>query len=178
MLTSDLARAGWTIVSGMARGIDGTAHEAALKANGKTIAILAGGTDVIYPPEHTALHARIAETGVVISEAPPGAEPTASAFPRRNRLISGLARGVLVVEASLRSGSLITARLGAEQGRDVFAVPGSPLDPRAQGPNSLIRDGAALVERAEDILAVLSGPTHEGNFTTSENKIQNDPTSY
>src|SRR6185295_18254090 len=99
----------------------------------------------IYPPEHAALHARIAESGAVISDAPPGAEPTAAAFPRRNRIISGLSRGVVVVEATLKSGSLITARLAGEQGRDVFAVPGSPLDPRAKGTNRLLRQGAILL---------------------------------
>ncbi len=156
MISGGLAAAGITVISGMARGIDGAAHDAALNAGGKTIAILAGGTDVIYPPEHAALHARIAEAGAVVSEAAPGAEPTAAAFPRRNRIISGLSRGVVVVEASLKSGSLITARLAGEQGRDVYAVPGSPLDPRAQGPNGLIRDGAALVENHSDIIALLA----------------------
>jgi DNA processing protein len=161
MLAGDLSRTGWAIVSGMARGIDGAAHVAALEAGGPTAAVLAGGADVIYPPEHRALYERIAAAGVVLSEVPPGTEPTAAAFPRRNRLISGLSRGVLVVEASLRSGSLITARLAGEQGREVFAVPGSPLDPRAQGPNSLIRDGAVLVERADDILVAMEGSRGE-----------------
>jgi DNA processing protein len=114
--------------------------------------VLAGGTDVIYPPEHANLHARIAEAGAVIGEMPPGTEPQAPLFPRRNRIISGASIGVVVVEATLKSGSLITARLAADQGRDVFAVPGSPLDPRAHGPNSLIRDGAVLVQSVDDIL--------------------------
>ena len=143
------------IVSGLARGIDGAAHEAALKTG--TIAVVAGGVDVVYPPEHAELTAAIAERGAVISEQPPGAEPTARDFPKRNRLISGLSRGVVVVEAAARSGTLITARFALEQGREVFAVPGSPLDPRCQGANRLIRDGATLVENAADILDVLAG---------------------
>lgn len=153
MLAADLAAAGLTVVSGLARGVDGAAHEGALSApEGRTVAVLAGGTDVIYPPEHAQLHARIAETGAVVSEMPPGTEPQAPFFPRRNRIISGASIGVVVVEATLKSGSLITARLAADQGRDVFAVPGSPLDPRAHGPNTLIRDGATLVQSVDDIL--------------------------
>jgi DNA processing protein len=153
ILAADLAAAGLVVLSGMARGVDGAAHEGALSApEGRTVAVLAGGTDVIYPPEHAKLHARIAETGAVIGEMPPGTEPQAALFPRRNRIISGASLGVVVVEATLKSGSLITARLAADQGRDVFAVPGSPLDPRAQGPNSLIRDGALLVQSSDDIL--------------------------
>lgn len=175
MLAGDVARAGWSIISGMARGIDGAAHEAVLAAGGVTVAVLAGGADVIYPPEHAKLHARIAETGAVISEVAPGTEPTAAGFPRRNRIISGASRGVLVVEATLKSGSLITARLAGEQGRDVFAVPGSPLDPRAQGPNSLIRDGATLVERAEDILSVLAGPAQEISIPIQNMRIDSQP---
>ena len=151
MLAADLAKAGLTIISGMARGIDGAAHEGAL-LHGQTVAVLAGGTDVIYPPEHKDLHARIAANGVVVSEMPPGTEPQAALFPRRNRIISGASVGVVVVEATPKSGSLITARYAADQGRDVFAVPGSPLDPRAQGPNGLIRDGAVLVQSTNDIL--------------------------
>ena len=135
----------------MARGIDGAAHEGAL-TTGHTVAVLAAGVDVVYPPEHRDLYLRIAERGAVVSEMPPGTEPQAALFPRRNRIISGASLGVVVVEATLRSGSLITARPAAEQGRDVFAVPGSPLDPRAQGPNGLIRDGATLIQSLEDIL--------------------------
>ncbi len=153
-LAADLGQAGVIVVSGLARGIDGAAHEAAL-ANG-TIAVVAGGIDIIYPPEHDELTARIAKEGALISECPMGYQPTARDFPKRNRLISGLARGVVVVEAAARSGTLITARFALEQGREVFAVPGSPLDPRCQGANRLIRDGAALVECAEDILEVLA----------------------
>jgi len=156
MLAADLAAAGYTVISGLARGVDGAAHEGALGAGGgRTVAVLAGGTDVIYPPEHAKLHAQIAEMGAVVSEMPPGTEPQAPLFPRRNRIISGASIGVVVVEATLKSGSLITARLAADQGRDVFAVPGSPLDPRAQGPNTLIRDGAILVQSAQDILELL-----------------------
>ena len=151
MLAADLTKAGFVVISGMARGIDGAAHEGAL-LNGQTVAVLAGGTDVIYPPEHKDLHARIAAAGVVLSEMPPGTEPQAALFPRRNRIISGASVGVVVVEATPKSGSLITARYAADQGRDVFAVPGSPLDPRAQGPNGLIRDGAVLIQSVNDII--------------------------
>ncbi len=154
LIAEGLGEAGVVVVSGLARGIDGAAHEASLKSG--TIAVVAGGADVIYPPEHDMLTAAIAERGAIISEQPPGAQPTARDFPRRNRLISGLSRGVVVVEAAARSGTLITARFALEQGREVFAVPGSPLDPRCQGANKLIRDGATLVETAEDILAVLA----------------------
>ena len=153
MLGADLAKAGLVVLSGMARGVDGAAHEGALTVpGGRTVAVVAGGTDVIYPPEHDKLHARIAEAGAVVGEMPPGTEPQAPLFPRRNRIISGASVGVVVVEATLKSGSLITARLAADQGREVFAVPGSPLDPRAHGPNSLIRDGALLIQSADDIL--------------------------
>jgi len=156
LLARDLAALGIGVVSGLARGVDGAAHEGALDApGGRTVAVLAGGTDVIYPPEHAKLHARIAEAGAVVSEMPPGTEPQAPLFPRRNRIISGASIGVVVVEATLRSGSLITARLAAEQGREVFAVPGSPLDPRAHGPNSLIRDGATLIQSSNDVLEAI-----------------------
>jgi len=154
-LAEGLGAAGVVVVSGLARGIDGAAHEAALKSG--TIAVVAGGVDVVYPPEHADLTTAIAERGLVMSEQPPGAEPTARDFPRRNRLISGLSRGVVVVEAAARSGTLITARFALEQGREVFAVPGSPLDPRCQGANRLIRDGATLVESAADVLDALAG---------------------
>jgi DNA processing protein len=143
-LAADLAAAGLVVVSGMARGIDAAAHAGAAEA---TVAVLAGGVDVIYPRENADLYARIREQGLLVSEMSFGLQPQARHFPRRNRIISGLSRGVLVVEAALRSGSLITARLAAEQGRDVFAVPGSPLDPRCRGPNDLIRKGAILTSR-------------------------------
>lgn len=152
-LAADLAAAGLTVVSGLARGIDRAAHEGALP--GPTVAVVAGGVDVVYPPENRALHQRIAEEGCVLSEMPPGTQPTAGHFPRRNRLIAGLALGALVVEASLRSGSLITARHALDFGRELFAVPGSPQDPRCRGPNSLLRQGAVLVESAADVLEVL-----------------------
>jgi DNA processing protein len=152
-LSHDLGAAELIVVSGMARGIDTAAHTGALATG--TIAVLAGGPDVIYPRENTELYDSIREHGLIVSELQPGVEPLARHFPRRNRIISGLALGVIVVEAAARSGSLITARLAAEQGREVFAVPGSPLDPRAKGPNKLIRDGAILLESVEDVLEVL-----------------------
>ncbi|WP_374275380.1 DNA-processing protein DprA [Brevundimonas sp.] len=148
-LAQQLGQAGHVVVSGLARGIDGAAHQGALATG--TVAVLAGGVDDIYPPEHADLYARILEQGAVVSESPVGARATAKDFPRRNRIISGLSRGVIVVEAEMRSGSLITARLAAEQGRDVFAVPGSPLDPRARGCNDLIRNGAILCEGVDDV---------------------------
>lgn len=154
-LAHDLGQAGFTIVSGLARGIDGAAHEGSLETG--TIAVLGGGPDDIYPPEHDGLYRRIAARGCIVSESPPGYRAQARDFPRRNRLISGLAEGVVVVEAELRSGSLITARLAGEQGREVFAVPGSPLDARAKGTNDLIRQGAALCEGAEDVIRTLDG---------------------
>jgi DNA processing protein len=145
----ELGEGGWAIVSGLARGIDTAAHRGSLATG--TIAVMAGGIDVAYPPENAALHAEIAERGLLVSEIAFGQQPTAIHFPRRNRIISGLSRGVLVVEATLNSGSLITARMAGEQGREVFAVPGSPLDPRARGTNALLRQGATLVESADDI---------------------------
>jgi DNA processing protein len=154
-LAADLGQSGQVIVSGLARGIDAAAHEGALPTG--TVAVLGGGVDDIYPPEHAALYARVAEAGCVVSESEPGRAAVARDFPRRNRIISGLSRAVVVVEAELRSGSLITARLAAEQGREVLAVPGSPLDPRAKGANDLIRQGAALCEGAEDVLRALDG---------------------
>lgn len=154
-LAMDLGPAGYVVASGLARGLDTAAHEGSL-AHG-TIAVMAGGADVIYPPENARLHAAICAEGAVVSEMPPGTEPQASYFPRRNRIISGLARGVVVTEATARSGSLITARLAAEQGREVMAVPGSPLDPRCEGPNALIKDGATLIRGVRDVLDALSG---------------------
>jgi len=149
-LARDLSDAGFVIVSGLARGIDQAAHRASL-ANG-TVAVLAGGHDRIYPPEHEDLLAAMLESGGAISEMPMGHVPRARDFPRRNRLISGAALGVIVVEAAHRSGSLITARIAAEQGREVFAVPGSPLDPRAAGTNDLIKQGATLTTQASDVI--------------------------
>ncbi|HJQ56040.1 MAG TPA: DNA-processing protein DprA [Vineibacter sp.] len=152
-LAGELGAAGVVVVSGLARGIDTAAHRAALATG--TIAVLAGGVDVIYPPENDELYRAIAAGGLILSEAPLGAVPQARHFPRRNRIVSGLSLGVLVVEAALQSGSLITARQAADQGREVFAVPGSPLDPRCRGTNRLIRAGAVLVDSASDILALL-----------------------
>jgi DNA processing protein len=149
------------VVSGLARGIDTAAHLGAMRtqaggtqagSTGRTIAVIAGGIDQPYPPENAALHRRIADTHLLVTEAPIGTVPQARHFPRRNRIIAGLSLGVVVVEAALRSGSLITARIAQEAGREVFAVPGSPLDPRARGGNDLIRQGAILVETAADVL--------------------------
>lgn len=154
-LARDLGAAGWAVVSGLARGIDAAAHEAALPAG--TLAVLAGGIDVITPPENAALAARIAAEGALVSEQPAGLEPQARHFPRRNRIVSGLARAVVVVEAAAHSGSLITARAALDQGREVMAVPGHPMDARAAGGNLLIRDGATLVRNAADVLAALAG---------------------
>jgi DNA processing protein len=156
ILTEGLGQAGFTIVSGLARGIDAAAHWAAIKTG--TIGVLAGGLDRIYPREHLQLAEQIVDAGgALFSEMPIGWEPRAQDFPRRNRLVSGLSLGVVVVEAAKRSGSLITARLALEQNREVFAVPGSPLDPRAEGGNLLIQQGAHLVTSAQDIVAALEG---------------------
>ncbi len=154
-LAHELGAAGYVVVSGMARGIDAAAHEGSLKTG--SVAVLGGGPDDIYPAEHRDLYRRLIEQGCVVSEHPPGRRATAKDFPRRNRIISGLSRAVVVVEAEIRSGSLITARLAAEQGREVLAVPGSPLDPRARGTNDLIRQGAALCEGVEDVVRALEG---------------------
>ena len=148
-IAHDLADAGATVVSGLARGIDTAAHVGAMP---RTVAVIAGGIDIAYPPENAALQERIAGEALLLAEMPPGTEPRARHFPHRNRIIAGLAIGTLVVEAAPRSGSLITARLAGEAGREVMAVPGSPLDPRAQGCNQLIRDGATLVQSAADVL--------------------------
>ncbi|MGD9741806.1 MAG: DNA-processing protein DprA [Dongiaceae bacterium] len=154
-LARELGAAGFVVTSGFARGIDAAAHAGSLSTG--TIAVFAGGADVIYPPEHAALHRSVAAQGLILSELPLGTEPHARHFPRRNRLISGLSSGVVVVEAALRSGSLSTARFALEQGREVMAVPGSPLDPRCRGSNHLLREGARLVEGIDDILTALGG---------------------
>jgi DNA processing protein len=167
-----LGEAGFAVVSGLARGIDAAAHRASLERSG-TVAVLAGGLDRLYPPEHTELAEDILATGIVLTEMPFGWEPRARDFPRRNRLISGLALGVVIVEAAKRSGSLITARLALEQGREVFAVPGSPLDPRAEGTNGLLKQGATPVTEAADIISVLQPimgsdyPVHEPDMSDS-----------
>jgi DNA processing protein len=149
-----LGREGFVVVSGLARGVDGAAHEGALPA---TIGVIASGIDIAYPPQHADLQERIASEGLLIAEQPPGTEPRGSHFPSRNRIIAGLALGTLVVEAAPKSGSLITARLAGESGREVMAVPGSPLDARSHGCNQLIRDGAVLVQTPEDVVELLSG---------------------
>ena len=171
MLATQLGAAGCVVASGLARGIDAAAHEGALATG--TVAVVAGGADHIYPPENERLHKSIAESGVILAEHPPGTIPQARHFPRRNRIISGIAQAVVVVEATKGSGSLITARYAAEQGRDVFAVPGSPLDPRSAGGNGLLREGAHLVETAGDILAVLR---NQPAATLFEQQRRLDPT--
>jgi DNA processing protein len=153
-LATELGLEGFVIASGLARGIDTAAHLAALERG--TIAVLAGGIDVVYPPENTDLQHTIGEQGLLLTERTPGFAARGKDFPRRNRLISGISLGVVVVEAAERSGSLITARLAGEQGREVFAVPGSPLDPRSAGTNNLLKQGACLVTSARDIVEALA----------------------
>ena len=155
MFAGELAEAGYAVVSGLARGIDGAAHQASLA--GGTIGVIASGIDIAYPPEHAELQDTIAAQGLLLAEQPPGTEPLARHFPSRNRIIAGIAAGTLIVEAAPKSGSLITARLAGEAGREVMAVPGSPLDSRSQGCNQLIRDGASLVQRTDDVIEVLTG---------------------
>lgn len=171
-LSRELGFAGFVVVSGLARGIDTSAHEAALAVG--TVAVVAGGVDIVYPPENEKLYAAIRNQGVILSEMRLGESPQARHFPRRNRIISGLSRGVVVVEAAEKSGSLITAQCALDQGREIFAVPGSPLDPRARGANSLIQKGATLVQGVDDIVEVLrpilasgfreTGPEDSGSF--------------
>jgi DNA processing protein len=151
-----LAEAGFTVVSGLARGIDGAAHEGAFP---QTIGVIASGIDIAYPPQHETLQERIATEGLLIAEQPPGTEPRGRHFPSRNRIIAGLASGTLVVEAAPQSGSLITARLAGEAGREVMAIPGSPLDSRASGCNQLIREGAVLVQTPEEVVELLQSFT-------------------
>jgi DNA processing protein len=166
-LAHDLGQHDLVVVSGLARGIDSAAHDGALEAG--TIAVIAGGIDVVYPPENAERQKALYERGLVLAEMPPGTEPRARHFPYRNRIIAGISSGTVVVEAAPRSGSLITARLAAECGREVMAVPGSPLDPRAQGCNQLIRDGATLIQNAADVVEAI------GPF---ENRVQSIPSSY
>lgn len=153
-LAQGLGEAEHLVVSGLARGIDAAAHRGALATG--TLAVLAGGVDVVYPPQNRGLYEDMREQGLLLSEVPLGTQPQARHFPRRNRLISGLSKGVVVVEAALRSGSLITARFAADQGREVMAVPGSPLDPRAKGCNSLIKQGATLIDSLQDVLQAIT----------------------
>ncbi len=172
LLARALGEAGLAIASGLARGIDSAAHEAALDTG--TFAVVAGGVDIVYPPENQALYDAIRERGVIVSEMRLGEAPQARHFSRRNRLISGLSRGIVVVEAAERSGSLITATYTLEQGREIFAGPGSPLDPRARGCNRLLRDGATLTESAQDVLAVLR-PMLGANFNEPDGSAPDAP---
>ncbi|QIK77673.1 DNA-protecting protein DprA [Sphingomonas piscis] len=153
MLAHDLSEAGLLVVSGLARGIDAAAHDGAI--DGGTVGVVAGGIDIFYPPENRARQEAMFARGLVLAEMPPGTEPRARHFPYRNRIIAGMSLGTVVVEAAPRSGSLITARLAAEAGREVLAVPGFPLDPRAQGCNQLIRDGATLIQNAADVIEAI-----------------------
>jgi DNA processing protein len=162
VLAGELAAAGCTVVSGMARGIDGSAHRGAMRAGGKTVAVLGCGTDVVYPPEHAELREEILSRGALYSEYPPGSLPLAHRFPARNRIVSGLCSGVVVAEARERSGALITARLALEQGREVMAVPGNPWFSHTAGSNRLLREGAAPVCSACDVLEALGNPTFRG----------------
>ncbi|WP_062782734.1 DNA-processing protein DprA [Novosphingobium capsulatum] len=168
-----LAAAGFAVVSGLARGVDGAAHQGSLlpdvaAGGGGTIGVIAGGLDSIYPPEHAALQAQIVAQGVLLAEMPPGTEPQARHFPRRNRIIAGLCAGTVVVEAAPKSGSLITARLAAEAGREIMAIPGSPLDSRSQGCNQLIREGAILVQSPADVIELLESFTGTPRSTFHE----------
>ena len=169
-ISEDLASMGFTIVSGMARGVDSLAHRNAMKAGGRTIAVLGSGVDVPYPPENGMLMNRIADAGYVLSEFPPGSLPDKENFPKRNRLISGLSLGVLVIEATSNSGALITARCALEQGREVFAVPGNITSANSDGTNELIRKGASLTRKAEDIVGELA-PVLKG-FIRSRDKVK------
>ena len=174
-LAQQLGEAGYVVASGLARGIDGAAHAGALPTG--TAAVLGGGVGEVYPPDNADLYRQIVQQGCVVSESRIGAKAQAKDFPRRNRIIAGLSRGVIVVEAELRSGSLITARLAAEQGRDVFAVPGSPLDPRSKGPNELLRQGAILCEGVEDVerafstLRTLAEPEADDPFADAPDEL-------
>lgn len=170
-LSRDLAGLGYTIVSGLAAGVDGAAHQAALDVDGLTVAVLGCGVDVVYPYRHKALAAAIAHSGALVSEFPPGSGPVAWHFPLRNRIISGLAQAVVVVEASERSGSLITARTAMDQGRDVLAVPGSVASGRYRGCHALIRDGARLVETVEDVLEELEGISRRPSDASPANHL-------
>ncbi|MDE1466501.1 DNA-processing protein DprA [Aurantiacibacter sp. D1-12] len=175
----ELGQGGFTVVSGLARGIDGACHEGAMP---HTIGVIASGIDIAYPPQHAKLQEQIASDALLIAEEPPGTQPRGQHFPKRNRIIAGLAGGTLVVEAATKSGSLITARLAGEAGREVMAIPGSPLEARSQGCNHLIREGAVLVQSADDVMELLSGydgsplssfhepvsPTDYGDFSEDE----------
>jgi DNA processing protein len=172
-LAAGLAAEGIVVTSGMARGVDGAAHEACLAVGGRTIAVLGTGIDLVYPREHAALAGRITVNGLLVSELPPGTLPYKSHFPRRNRIISGLSRAVVIVEASEKSGSLITARMALEQGRDVMAVPGSVLHGRNRGAHALIKDGAMPVESAADILGALGITSRREQRCADERRFEN-----
>ena len=171
-LANSLVDAGVSIVSGLAKGIDTAAHHGSLGR--ATIAVIAGGSDIFYPPENEDIQRTIAERGLLLAEQPPGTEPRARHFPYRNRIIAGLARGTVVVEAAPRSGSLITARLAAEAGRQVMAIPGSPLDPRSRGCNMLIRDGANLVQSADDVLELIRHFDYRAESRVRSDEIQDN----
>lgn len=171
-LAATLGRSGFIIVSGLARGIDTAAHEAALPTG--TVAVLAGGIDQIYPRQNEGLHRAVADRGLLLAESPFGMPPIARSFPRRNRIVSGLAAGVIVVEAAERSGSLITAERALDQGREVFVVPGSPMDPRYAGSNTLIRQGAILVRDANDIIGVFGKPQSAPQPVEKPSETHND----
>lgn len=175
-LSHDLAAAGVTVVSGLARGVDAAAHRGALAAQGRTIAVLGCGIDQTYPPEHERLRRQIEERGAILSEVPVGAPPHSHHFPRRNRIISGLSLGVVVTEAAINSGSLITAKLAAEQGREVFAVPGFVKQETSRGTNALLKDGAALIERAQDVIeAVLPQLEPALRLRLQPSRAKNEP---
>lgn len=165
-IASELGRAGVTVVSGLARGVDAAAHHAALESGGRTIAVLGSGVDVIYPSEHRKLAERILESGAIVSEQPPGAKPDAQNFPARNRIISGMSVGVVIVEAPMRSGALITASFAADQGREVFVVPGSVQSQNSEGTNLLLRDGARIVRNGLDVLEDLNLTAQSTNGAT------------
>lgn len=170
-LAAGLAASGWTVVSGMARGIDSAAHDGALRGGGRTIAVLGCGVDVVYPPEAGRLRGRILERGALLAEVPPGTPPRPRNFPARNRIISGIARGVVVAEAPVRSGSLITARFALDQGKEVLAVPGNPLFPHTAGNNRLIREGAPPVTSVEDVIESLGWKIPPLRAESREGKI-------
>ncbi len=176
LIASRLGEEGYVVVSGLARGIDTAAHQTAISTG--TVAVLAGGVDHVYPPENDRLQAAIAEKGCLLSEMPPGFRPRGQDFPRRNRIISGVSLGVIVVEAAARSGSLITAQAAAEQGRLVMAVPGHPLDPRAIGPNRLIRDGATMVLSPEDVIVELRPLVHDSMSASGPFQEAGGPTRF
>jgi DNA processing protein len=171
-LAADLARAGVTVVSGLARGIDGAAHRGALNAGGRTLAVLAGGLLRIYPPEHRGLADDVAAQGALLAESPPRVPPMSGSFPQRNRVISGLSRVVVVIEAAERSGALITARHAAEQGRDAMALPGPVDSPQSRGCHLLIQEGAKLVRHADDVLEELDGPPLAERLIAAERRSE------